>query len=1515
MAAAALLSQGAYAQRITDSLDRGLVAMKTADGVFCSWRINADEWDGTEYNIYRGGTKLNETPLRVSNFTDASGSLNDTYTVKAVVNGVETETSAPASVWEKNYTIIKPQHPSEISVALTPNDATAADVDGDGQLEIIMKYDTQYSDYVNGDNGIFTVIECLKMDGTVLWWINMGPNTGDFQNNEINIAAYDWDLDGKAEVVFRAADATVIHMADGTTYTVGDGSINYREGDWPGGQWFMCSGKEYLVYADGLTCKPYECIEYPLMRVEEENNPNGLLTGGDYFGLVNNEWGDGYGHRSSKYFFAAPYLDGRKPSIFLGRGIYTKHKFITYDVDPATHKLVERWRWNDLGAGSPWFAQGYHNMGIADVDWDGRDEIVFGSMVIDDNGFGLSTSGLGHGDAQHCGDFDPYTHGQEIFACNEHQPNNNFRDATTSKIYYRSIGGRDDGRANMGNFIDKYPGAEGISSRDDALIGGASHKAIVGDDKGSTPIITQNFRVYWDGDLCDESFDYSNGKNTQGGIYKPYVGLLTTLEGSKTNNDTKGTPCFQGDILGDWREEYIMRDKDNNIRIYSTDIPTEHRIYSLWYDHQYRNAMVWQMCGYNQPPHVSYFLSEFEDITVPPAPNSMTGKIEVANNGTIDASLNGKSVIVCETNDMTLTAANDAMPAILTINTPSWVQGHNSNDNITSETFTHTISSGSFAGEMKLVKQGDGKLIFPNGNHSYSGKTEVWAGTLAFDGELTNSPVWLNRFGVLETVSMNLPKGLDMNYGAVLRLGNNSQAGALTADNVTLGFGSIVELDVFADGSADHISANKLVVETKDWENGPEYMQPIFKLAMHPAAGEDFVPSGKYMIGEIAQMEGNVDDIILQGIDGMKKALVYEDGKLYLDLSAYVPGSKSWIGGEEALWDLDHSVSFKNVETGEEEVFVPGDEVTFDDSAMGTDIVISGRLKPGSVTFNNETKDYTLSGDGQIVGEAKLVKKGAGKLTVSNINQYEGGTYINGGKLVAGVFANEIGTDFGALSGVNSRIYISNGATLAVNASGTLGQRITMQNGNASIEVPEGLDLIMGKSISAAGLGQVLLKEGKGSLRLAGGNGMSKLRIVEGDVYAAEVDNRQSLPNNVEFINGTLHDADNSYSYSTNSANFIVNEGNSGKLYMDARCAYTGKLTGAGKFAVYANWIRHELNGDWSGFEGELTAGYYNDGGDFKWNNDFGMPKATLNISKDVTFNAQDKKMSLANLKGTGIYLGSGTLTIGNDETAISFPGSFTGNTKIVKIGKCDWNLSKQVKNIASMTARGGSISLTASKSPYNTVFLTAPLSVEGNSVLRGRGTVGDVTVSGNGVLEPGIYTGDHRYGPIFSTGNVTLNPGSTLSLYLRVAGKSNDCSYIDVAGTLSINGIVRVEMSPSYEPKVGDEFRLWKSSKFSGTPTIELPALPEGFEWDATGLKDGSGVLRVAESTGVAAIAADEPVKCYVYDMLGVCVGSVETTKSDAVNAVRNELNPDGRVYVLRLVGREAIETVKVQL
>ena len=280
LAIAALTSfSGVMAQRVTDRLDRGLVAVKTTGGVYCSWRIQADEYYDVKYNLYRDGTKVNAEPLNVSNYTDASGSQGSTYTVKAVVNGVEQEASKAASVLANNYKSITIKHDASLKSTYIPNDACCADVDGDGEVEILLKFDNKEEGEQlypkNGPkiNGVetkeYSLLACLKQDGTVLWWVNCGPNMGDFQNNEQNIVGYDWDMDGKAEVVMRLEEGSTVHMADGTTYTIGaDGKngtswTNYRI---PKGassvEWFTYYGNEFLYYCEGATGKPYQCIEF-----------------------------------------------------------------------------------------------------------------------------------------------------------------------------------------------------------------------------------------------------------------------------------------------------------------------------------------------------------------------------------------------------------------------------------------------------------------------------------------------------------------------------------------------------------------------------------------------------------------------------------------------------------------------------------------------------------------------------------------------------------------------------------------------------------------------------------------------------------------------------------------------------------------------------------------------------------------------------------------------------------------------------------------------------------------------------------------------------------------------------------------------------------------------------------------------------------------------------------------------------------------------------------------------------
>ena len=1239
----------AFSQRKTDALDRGLIAIKTTNGVYCSWRIMGEEYYDVKYNLYRDGTKVNSEPLSVSNYSDAAGTSSSKYTVKAVVRGTEQTTSKEATVWTDSYLEITPQHATSITSTLVPNDACCADVDGDGELEILIKYDNkeEISSLFpkEGHNGEYTIFEVLKMDGSLLWWVNCGPNMGDFQNNEQNIAAYDWDQDGKAEAIMRLSEGSVIHMKDGSTYTIGaDGKngtawTNYRTPKVEGGvEWFTHYGNEFLVYMNGETGVPYQVMEFPLKRLEDgETN-------------LEKAWGDGYGHRSSKYFFGAPYLDGRKPSIFLARGIYTRHKMIAYDVNPSTHELTVRWRWNCNDSSSPWYGQGYHNYAVADVDWDGRDEICFGSMVIDDNGKGLSTTGLGHGDAQHHGDFNPYIHGHEIYACNEDHPDNNYRDATTSKIYYRQTSSNDDGRAMMGNFSNEYPGCLGRSGHDTAI------SSVTNNHIPTDIAFDVNFRIYWDGDLLEETFNGTGTKNSAGRIYKPGVGNITTLTGSLTNNDTKATPCYQGDLFGDWREEVMMRTADNKIRIYTTTIPTEWRNYTLWHDQQYRNAMVWQMNGYNQPPHTSYFLGELEGITMAPPALTMTGRTEIQNGGSITTTDN--AVIACETNDMSISVSEGASPYIFIDNAASHVIGHDNNNYIERVYYKHTLIDGAFSGATRIIKQGDGILVLPNVSEKHTGNTDIWAGTLQFDGTMENSPVWLNRHTSLISDGGNFKGGIKADYNATIYPGGKEKVGTITTTTLALGFGSRVVFDANA-SETDKITADKLTIEKKDWQYGPEYLVPVFLIN-----GSE-LEAGDYTLIKANQVEGNIEDIVVEGISGKKYEIKYENGLVILSiLPLRNPTEIIWDGGDDGIWNFAETENY--LVNGEKDYFVTGDAVVFNDNANQTIVNLVGELQPGSVTFDNSNKNFIVQGNGIITGKTSLTKKGTGNLTINNINKFTGNVNIEGGKLIVASLANKDGAEYGALGGVSNKIAF-NGGALSVNSNIVTTQPISITDGGGSIEVANGSQLTLNGAIS--GSLKELTKTGAGTLILNGNASYGTLNVNQGTVNGGESSSSiHQYPSTIVLNGGALKDPDNIYSYSTNNANVVVPEGKTATWSLDARCNYKGKLTGKGTLTVNVTSVRSYMQGDWSQFEGTLIfkntkTGSYDPA--LQWDNTKGLGKATVT----GTFDNCGKNVSIGTILGDATLTGSGTYIANSISLKVTRGRGNSTNTKISVAG------------------------------------------------------------------------------------------------------------------------------------------------------------------------------------------------------------------------------------------------------
>ena len=1512
-ALALLVSMGANAQRFTDKLDRGLVAVKTTKGVYCSWRIQADEYYDVKYNLYRDGTKVNAEPLDVSNFTDTSGSESSQYTVKAVLNGVEQQASKAATVFKSNYKEIKIKHDASLKATYEPNDACCADVDGDGEVEILMKFNNKEEGEQlypkNGPtiNGVatkeYSMLACLKQDGTVLWWVNCGPNMGDFQNNEQNIVGYDWDMDGKAEVVMRLEEGSTVHMADGTTYTIGangkNGSswTNYREPKASGSvEWFTHYGKEFLWYCEGATGKPYQCIEFPLKRLEDGETD------------LKAAWGDGYGHRSSKYFFGAPYLDGKHPSIFLGRGIYTRHKFIAYDVDPKTHDLKVRWKWTNNQPGSPWYGQGYHNYIVADVDWDGRDEIVWGSMVIDDNGKGLSTTGLGHGDAQHIGDFNPYIHGQEMFACNEDNPSNNYRDATTSKIYYRKTDTNDDGRCLAGNFYNDFPGAVGHSAHD-TPISTVTNEHVSTNTNG----LSMNFRIYWDGDLLEECFN-----NTE--VTKPGVGTIATFLGAYSNNGTKATPCYQGDIFGDWREEVIERTADNNIRIYTTNEPTKWRNYSLWYDHQYRNGMVWQPCGYNQPPHVSYFLGELEGITIAPPPLTTTGREEVGSS--ISKSLDGKHALLATTGDATVSVAEGASPAIFTDNAPSWVQGTAASECRTKDTeikytyYTHTLTGGAFTGGMRLVKQGDGTLVLPNVTQTYTGKTDVWAGTLQFDGTMESSPVWLNRFAELNSNGGNFKGGIKADYGSVIRPGGKETIGTLTTSSLDLGFGARVVFDA-KDGNVDKLVAAKMSIEKKYWKNGPQYNTPVFEFTAAPNPGT-------YTLAEVGELTGKLSDIVVEGLDGHKFSLEYTDGKIVLNLSDTRDSESCvWTGEKGSVWDLMSTENFSS----SDKMFVTGDELTFNDDAATSNVSIAEDVTPGNLYFKNNKKVYSLAGKGSILGEGSLNVEGTGTVYVKNTNKYSGGTNIKGGTLIPTTLANKDGLEYGSLGAADNTITLSNNGILKVTAGMTASHPIVLgENGGAINNT--GTLILNGGIKKGAGKNRNLYKAGAGTLQLNSTADFDVLYINQGTVYDFQ-DGHFSGKTIVLNGNKVVLQASNSiYSSNSDNVNIEVPKGKSGVWYPDGRCDYTGKLTGEGTIDIYGTWIRCPFKGDWSKFEGTINAKRGNKNAYepvFDFNNTYGIPLATLNVdsrfTKDYAFCTNGKSFAIGALTGSGYIsnggnFGSGanTLTIGGKNTNFEFKGSINGSS-VVKNGTGIWTISSEdvLANAKSLKIVDGVVKLNKAAA---TASMTGPtvLYVQNEGELRGVGCTYGVSLLKGGILRPGSNAETaqtNNTGVIYIVKNLNAVAGSSIyvnktkadsiSVNAYTGSKTPAWAFLNVGGNAVLNGTIYVTYKDTWTPAVGDYVRILDcAGSISGAPTFELQALPAGLEWDTTPFLS-TGTIRVAVSTGIKEIGLDGgSFKADVYTIGGFKLTSLMTTKATMMSDLKNRGLAAG-TYIVR--------------
>lgn len=656
-------AQASPATRNMETLDRGVVAMKVSDGTYISWRRLGTEPADTKFELYRNQEKIAEGA--VTNYSDPDGQLGDNYTV--VCNG---SMSAPAAVLEDNYIEIPMAQTPESDVmntdrngiyygAYTPGDGTYGDIDGDGQYEVVILWcPPDAKDAASGGRTGKAYIDAYKLDGTFMWRIDMGYNIRAGAHDTMLMVA-DFNNDGKSEMILRTSDGTI----DGQGNVIGDASrgLTY-EGSWAemnGGK--NLQGPLYVTCFDGETGKALDTIDfYP------QNTIGSMETCYSF--------GDDFGNRCERYNSTLAYLDGVTPSVVMGRGYYFgkngRQRQAAAAYSFRNNKLTCDWTFDT--ADSKWadyVGQGNHQLEAADVDGDGFDEVTTGPLWYDQDGTILWSSQLEHGDVVHVGDFLPTNPGLEMLTAKEdyaaggaHFQYDNgvldkmgikeaigadlekgeqswgiiVQDAKTGRFIQTQNGTKDTGRGMIGNigYKDKYYVMWGA--------GGTGYHDNEGNDLGNLGL-AMNGRIYWDGDLQDELQDHRGaGREILISKFNDSTGKADEIfcpEGTHSINSTKGNTCGQGDIIGDWREEFVTYiitdekkeenkmtikgnfDKDVDVtvskstyqyalRIYTTNIPTEYNFYTLAHDDVYRNSSGTYNNCYNQPPHISWYMND-----------------------------------------------------------------------------------------------------------------------------------------------------------------------------------------------------------------------------------------------------------------------------------------------------------------------------------------------------------------------------------------------------------------------------------------------------------------------------------------------------------------------------------------------------------------------------------------------------------------------------------------------------------------------------------------------------------------------------------------------------------------------------------------------------------------------------------------------------------------------------------------------------------------------------------------
>ena len=1476
------------AQRLLQPLDRGVVAVYRSGGrsvtssggtgYLISWRKLAQEPEGTTYNVYKRSsgaaefTKMNATPLKVTNYKPSSLSTNTEYAVTAVSpDGVEGTMSKPflyksqpwPNVWMNidfdNNVIHRDDYRTKFCWPM--------DTDGDGEYDALVVdrlFVGGVSDTAEDSENTATTthkIQAYTFTGQLLWTVDMGPNVNICGGQNDMVVAWDINCDGRCEVMVRSSDGTRFWDKENNTWgkyamgsdvpdVDGDGIVDYRTQT-------ARNRPFYISVIDGLTGKEIAASELKYDEVHD---------GSDHYTRTSrpNYMSDGYSAMDGH--FAICYLDGIHPSLVMEcldrDNNKTHHNYVfTWDYDwssgsPTNWHHSHTWSRNDK---TPWPAE-FHQLRVADVDGDGTDEMIQGGYSVNPHTGWFASPGIGHGDRFVLSDIDPDRPGLEVYAIQQSSLLGQilYDARTTERIkewYLPSV--YDVGRGTCLDMDASHKGYEILSYVDDYVYD------CKGERTGQTRSGSMFEGCWWDGDLLREWLNSPGGSGWGTNLMVSKVLGDRLAEFSQESNwathaATGTRPAFMGDIMGDWREEVILAKQNaescTGLVGYTTAMPTNYSIYCLQQDPHYRGDCTTR--GYYQHPNTGFYLGN--DMPMPPLPPvfqadlrwkggsaSRLGEGVNLDDGFTSFDMksstpyaDGKSILfdIYGDNTSRIWVDKPMNAPVVYLMPPA---GHDYEIVSQQPGATDGVIT---TGSGSVIKSMQGKA-FLVGRMRHTGKTIISEGTLQVYGDIAG-PVELRARGTLSgnvTLNDTLTFEGGLNHeGCRLLPGDGMMPEGTIRSKKSVTMPGNVYLEVVAsrmgnsqgswpvcstlqvEGDLTFVGSNTITVNLKDKDEA------------------------EYVIASCTgTMTCDPSKLKTRGLEGINYDLIVKDNKLML----VVNGSRApqqgvlWCGYESNLWDYKSL----NFDFNGSTAFVAGDAVVFNQQGLQKNITVNEMMVAGGVTFDSGT--YTLSGEGGISGEGDVVVNRDANVTLNmKYSDYTGRTIVNGGTLtVPNLFDGGNKSALGAAAADKGYLQL-NGGTLVLSKENMGTDRQVTLTDTATIRISlSNSSLSLKGNVSGNGY---LVKDGAGQLNLTYGgvNNFAGLIVKKGVVAQGAWNatfGRSGSP--MLLAGGEVHQIDVNSTSTVPVFNHVVTvaEGTTNKIVGSSRGKLNGSVKGKGALTIVSKYVRCDIGLDFKDYEGTLTAS----GSQWRlMSNVTDMSKATLKV---------DASTNIAHYSGGSGNQQSATLRIGAIEGSAT-DGVLEGQTtyRIGYLNK-DMTFSGLLKGTSVFKEGTGRLTLKSTGS-------TSPVTVNGGTLELSNNSTAAITTGMINVSSAGVITGTA------TVKNLTLKKGATTRCQLDAYG--NSC--LTVQGDLKHDGdTILVVIPTTRQLEVGSEIAVYKvNGSHTGSFIVKVDDGGVGYEFDSSTLLT-DGKLRVSSIVNhIDAVIADNDL-VDVYTVGGTCL------------------------------------------